>query len=85
MNTTLTNQDYRDRKKTHFVAKHTYSYLTPDELKELRHAILCTRPQKTDEQRHQEYVNLACMPMAAARFVDNVNQSIKAMGVNNRA
>jgi len=85
MNTNLTNQDYINRAHTHFVAKNTFSYLTLDELKELRHAILCAYPQKTAVQRNDEYVNLACMPVAAAKFVNRVNQSIKSKGVNSHA
>jgi len=75
----LTNKEYRDRNIATPIGNQDYSFLTPAELKELKHAILCAYPTKTDQDRKRTLHTLACQPTQAALFVDRVNYSIKAM------
>ena len=72
MDTNLTNQDYSNRKRTHYVAKQTYSYLNKSELDEIRSAIALAYPTHTLADQKRQFVTLACQPTAAARFVEKV-------------
>ena len=75
----LTNQEYRDRNYTTPLGNGDYSFLSNDEIKELRHAVLCAYPTKSAADRKRTVHTLACQPTQAAQFVDRVNASIKAM------
>ena len=52
------------------VGPHTYSYLSPAELKELKRC-LAIAYRNNPAQQKRDYVTLACQPEAAARFVQH--------------
>ena len=75
----LTAQEYRERNAMTPIGNQCYSFLTLEEIKELRHAVLCAYPTRTAQDRKRTVHTMACQPTQAAIFVDKVNFSIKAM------
>ena len=73
----LTNEEYRERNCVTPLGNDIFSLLTPAELKELKHAILCAYLNSSHQERRRKFQNLACQPVAAARFIDRVNFAIK--------
>lgn len=75
----LTNKQYQDRNAMTPIGNQCYSFLTPDEIGEVRHALLCAYPGQSAQDRKRRLHTLACQPTQAAEFVRKVNFSIKAM------
>ena len=80
MDTNLTNQDYSNRKRTHYVAKQTYSYLNKSELNEVKSAIALAYPTHTLADQKRQFVTFACQPVAAAKFVQVVKALHRSKG-----
>lgn len=60
---------YPDNAPTTKVDESTYSYLSPKQLKELRRCLWIAYPHYTAANHKLAYVNLACQPEAAKRFM----------------
>jgi len=73
----LTNEEYEARGAHTKVAPHTFSWLTPAELKEVRDAVALAFPHWSRKDR---VVTLACQPTQAALFVSRVNNHYYPLG-----
>jgi hypothetical protein len=69
----LTDKEYRERNAMTPIGNQCFSYLTKEEIKELRHAVLCAYPTMSAQDRKRKVHTMACQPTQAALFVDRVN------------
>ena len=75
----FTNKEFEERGLETRVAPGIFSFLSPGEIKEVRHAVRCAYPGLSNKDMNGRVVSIACSPTTAAGFVDRVNYAIKAM------